>query len=218
MKPAVALLILLVAPAAAHRLDEYLQASLISLSRARVHLQLDLTPGVAVLPQVLSAIDTDRDGTISETERNAYATQVLRDLSLVVDGEPARLQLVSSLFPKIEEMNEGLGVIRLELDAELPPSRSGASRRISFENHHQDRISAYLVNSLVPRDPALRITAQSRDYRQSAYRVDFVQSGGAPWCVVAAACLLLVRAAIFWRRGPAVARTPRAKCDPGVAC
>ncbi len=219
MKARIALLILLATPATAHRLDEYLQASLLSLSRDRVHVQLDLTPGVAVLPQVLAAIDTDRDGTTSETERSAYVARALEYLSLAVDGEPARLQLVSSRFPKIEEMKEGLGVIRLELEAEMALSRLGSSRRVSFENHHQERISAYLVNSLVPQDPALRITAQSRDYRQSAYRVDFVQSSGAPRWLGAAALLLLVRAAVFWRRRSARHwRTPNAKCDPGVAC
>ena len=124
-----ALLVLLARPVAAHRLDEYLQASLISLARDRVEVQLDLTPGVAVFPVVLAAIDKDRDGTISEAERSAYAAQVVRDLSLSVDGEPVRLRLVSSRFPDIGEMKEGRGVIELEIVADLRESWSGPNRR-----------------------------------------------------------------------------------------
>jgi hypothetical protein len=33
------------------------------------------------------------------------------------------------------------------------------------------------VNVLVPRDPAIRITGQKRDYSQSLYELDFAQSG-----------------------------------------
>ena len=207
-----ALLVLLGRPAAAHRLDEYLQAALISLARDRVQVQLDLTPGVAVLPVVLAAIDKDRDGTISEAERSAYAAQVLRDLSLSVDGQPVLLRLVSSRFPEIGEMKEGRGVIGLEIAGDLRASWSGSNRWLRFENHHQSRISAYLVNSLVPQDPELRITAQSRDFRQSVYGMDYIQSGahtglfsfsagtGMPVWIWAGMLFLLARTAILWRR------------------
>ncbi len=196
-----ALLILLAWPAAAHRLDEYLQASLISLARDRVQIQLDLTPGVAVFPAVLAAIDTDRDGAISEAEQSAYAGQVLRDLSLAVNGKPVRLRLVSSRFPEIGEMKEGRGVIRLEIAGDLRASWAGGYRRLNFENHHQSPIAAYLVNSLVPEDPALWITAQSRDFRQSVYRVDYIQSSANPSFLIWAAMLfLLAGTAIVWRR------------------
>ena len=207
-----ALLGLIACPASAHRLDEYLQASLISLARDRVQVQLDLTPGIAVFPVVLAFIDTDRDGTISSAERSAYATQVLRDLSLSVDGEPVQLRLVSNRFPEIGEMKEGRGIIRLEIAADLRASWSGPNRRVIFENRHQSPIAAYLVNSLVPQDPALRITAQSRDFRQSFYQVDYIQSDAHPelfsmlawtgmrvWIWVAA-LFLLARTAILWRR------------------
>jgi hypothetical protein len=207
-----ALLVLLARPAAAHRLDEYLQASLIALARDHVQVQLDLTPGVAVFPVVLAAIDKNRDGTISEAEWSGYAAQVLRDLSLSVDGEPVRPRLVSSRFPEIGEMKEGRGVIGLEMVADLRESWSGSNRWVSFENHHKSPIAAYLVNSLVPRDPALRITAQSRNFHQSVYRVDYMQSGAHPWLFSFSAwtgmpgwiwmtmLFLLARTAILWRR------------------
>jgi len=203
------LLLMMPAPAGAHRLDEYLQASLISLSRDRVEVQLDLTPGVAVLPLVLAEIDRDRDGEFSETERAAYAAQVLRDLLVNSDGEPVRLSLVRVRFPEMPELRQGLGVIRLELSANLPARWFGGSRELTLTNRHQDRIAAYLVNSLVPLDSTIRITAQSRDIRQSFYRVTYAQSAGRPtppawlWGAVAA---LAIRSTVLFRRrrAPAV--------------
>ena len=66
---ATAILLSIGAPAPAHRLDEYLQATLISVEQNRVHAQIRLTPGVAVFPFVLAIIDTNADGVISESEQ-----------------------------------------------------------------------------------------------------------------------------------------------------
>ena len=165
-----AILLVIGTSAFAHRLDEYLQSTTISVERDRVQAQVRLTPGVAVFPTVLANIDTNTDGVISETEQRAYAERVLGDLSLTIDGEPLRLQLVSLKFPKLEEMKEGLGEIQVEFKADV--SSGGARRRLIFENQHQNRIAAYLVNCLVPRDPGIRITGQNRNYEQSFYQLD----------------------------------------------
>ena len=97
--PATVVLLLLSNPAFAHRLDEYLQATTISIEKDRVAGQLRLTPGVAVFPIVIAAIDTDHDEVISNAEQKAYAGRVLADLSLFMDGESVKLQLVSTAFP-----------------------------------------------------------------------------------------------------------------------
>jgi hypothetical protein len=170
-----AILLLVGTPASAHRLDEYLQATILSVEKDRVQAQIRLTPGVAVFRKVLANIDTDADGVISEAEQRAYAERVLGDLSLTIDGDRLRLRLVSSKFAKIEEMKEGRGVIELEFNADVPSG--GPDRRLIFENHHQSRIAAYLVNCLVPRDPDIRVTAQNRNHRQSFYQLDYVQAG-----------------------------------------
>src|SRR5215469_7956001 len=82
----------------AHRLDEYLQATLISVERDRVQAQVRLVPGVAVLPVVLAEIDRDGDGAISESEQRAYADRVLSDLSLTMNGSRLRPSLVAARF------------------------------------------------------------------------------------------------------------------------
>ena len=162
-------------PAFAHRLDEYLQATTISLEKDRVQAQIRLTPGVAVFPIVFASIDSDADGIISEAEQHAYAERVLRDLSLTIDGDRVQLRLVSSRASKVQEMMDGRGEIQLDVDANVP--HGGHDRRLVFENHHESRIAAYLVNCLDPSDLDIRVTAQDRNYDQSFYQLDYVETG-----------------------------------------
>ena len=163
-------------PALGHRLDEYLQGTLVSVEKTSIQAEITLTPGVAVYPIVLAEIDTNADGVISETEQRAYAGRVLHDLSATIDGRPLRLQLLSTQFPTIAEMKDGLGEIRIDFGADLPSG--GGTRRLILENHHLSRIAAYQVNCLIPRDPSIRIVAQNRNYSQSFYQVG-VRAG---WC------------------------------------
>jgi hypothetical protein len=169
-----AVFLLLTAPAGAHRLDEYLQAAILSVERDHVQGFMRLVPGVAVSASVISSIDTNGDGTLSEAERRAYALRVLRDLSLSIDGQHLALKLVSAQFPSLDEMRQGMGEIQLDFTAEMP--RGGTNRKIIFENNHQSRIAAYLVNCLVPSDKGIRITGQDRNQSQSFYQLEFVQA------------------------------------------
>jgi len=160
-------------PTSAHRVDEYLQATLISLDKDKDHVEvfMRLTPGIAVSSVVLASIDTDADGVISATEKRAYAERVLADLSLTVDGHRLTPRLVSVDFPEIEEVKEGVGEIRIAFTAALPAG--GSNRTLVFENHHQSRIAAYLVNCLTPRDRNIRVIAQNRNQDQSFYQLDY---------------------------------------------
>jgi hypothetical protein len=175
---ATAILLSLGASAFAHRLDEYLQATIISVEKDHLLASMRLIPGVAVSSAVIASIDSNGDGVFSEAEQRAYAERVLRDLSLTVDGKNASPMLVSQKFPAIEEIKEGLGEIQIEFTVELAPG--GPERKIVLENHHQNRISAYLVNCLVPHDPNIRILAQNRNESQSYYQLDYAQAGVLP--------------------------------------
>jgi len=209
-KPSIcAALILAGTPVFAHRLDEYLQATLISVEKDRIEAEIRLAPGVAVLPVVLAAIDTNADGVISKAEQHAYAQRVLDDLSISLDGDRVKLQLVSMQFPAMQDLREGLGEIHLKVSARVP--RTGANRRLIFENRHQSAIGVYLVNCLVPSDPDIRIAAQNRNYTQSVYQLDYVQSRDradalslAGWragsgLLIVLALLLVSRFALVWR-------------------
>jgi hypothetical protein len=169
-----ALFVLLSGPTDAHRLDEYLQATVISLKRDRVAASLRLTPGVAVSASVLAAVDANADGAITHGEQRAYAKQVLHDLSLTVDGKVLALQLATVEFPSTADIEAGLGEIHIEFNAGVP--RGPTNRSLVFENHHHSEIAAYLVNCSVPEDQQIRVVAQHRNEQQSFYRLDYLQS------------------------------------------
>jgi len=150
--------------AAAHRLDEYLQATLIGVTRDGVDVEINLTPGVAVLPAVMAGIDRNRDGQISPEEEQAYAGDVLRDVDLQVDGKPAPLRLIASRFPTLQSMREGLGTIRLKMRADR------AGRELRFENRHMRGVSVYLMNCLASKEDGLLVGRPERDEAQQWIR------------------------------------------------
>ncbi|MDB4892661.1 MAG: hypothetical protein JWL61_4516 [Gemmatimonadetes bacterium] len=200
-----ALLLTWASPAHAHRLDEYLQATTIAVTKDRVSLQVRLAPGVAVFPSVLANMDTNGDGLLSEGEQRTYVERVLRDLSLSIDGDRVTLRLIASKFASVAEMKEGRGDIMIDIDAVAP--RGHGERYLSFENRHLRAISVYLVNALVSRDPDIRFTHQNRNYQQSNYQLEYVQTGavagsprGLPMWLGAAALLLMVPLAELFRR------------------
>ncbi len=164
------------AAALAHRLDEYLQATILSVEKDHVDASMRLVPGVSVFSIVLASIDTNGDGVISAVEQRTYVESVLRELSVTVDGKGRKPALISWKFPATEEMKEGLGVIEIDFKVDLPPG--GPERSITLENHHQNEISAYLVNCLVPHDRSIRVLRQRRNETQSFYQLDYAQSGG----------------------------------------
>jgi hypothetical protein len=194
----------------AHRLDEYLQGTIISVEKNRVDAHITLTPGVSVFPIIRADLDSDGDGVISGIEQQAYARRVLQDISLSIDGRALTPRLRSVEFPAMNEMKAGSGEIRIDVSADLPGG--GANRKLIFENHHESRIAAYQVNCLVPRDADIRIVAQKRNYLQSFYELDFVQAGALTgilsfeWLPGAgkprgtAALLLVAGLSLLWRR------------------
>ena len=154
--------------AGAHRLDEYLQATLISVEQDEVEVEISLTPGVAVLPVVLAMIDQDHNERISAQEERAYAERVLRNVSLESDGQAIRLTVVGRSFPAVEDMKQGLGTIQLRLRGE----RHGG-HEMRFVNRHLAGISVYLVNCVLPASGVLKIGRQIRDNLQTEIRFEY---------------------------------------------
>ena len=214
MRRVTALFLLAIGTAPAHRLDEYLEATLVSVNSDRMSAEMRLVPGVAVLPVVLAAIDTNGDGRISDEEQNAYSRHVMRDLAFTIDGHRLRLTLESASFPNTEDLRTGLGEITLKFAADLP--QNGSHRRLVFENRHQPRIGAYLVNCLVPSDPRIRIEAQKRNYSQSSYELDYELAGTAaerlrPGGLLGGLALLLSARLILVRRRAVQTERSRSK-------
>ena len=158
--------------ASAHPIDEYVQNTYIDPAPDRTTLELNLTPGVLVAPEMVALIDTDGDGEISETEGEAYSNEVLRDVSLEVDGEPQPLTLTSSQFPTPLDMSAGMGMIRLQIAAGGPAATPG-EHQLYYRNDHQPVNSKYLVNAF-KKSSEVEISQQDRERLQHAIRVDYV--------------------------------------------
>lgn len=168
------LLALLVFPAvvSAHRLDEYLQATMVSIEPDAIRLQINLTPGVAVADQVLALIDRNHDGAISETEEVAYAESLKSDLVVKLDQRKIELHLDASSFPSPAELRSGEGIIRLDFSAPAGPFTAG-SHGVTFENRHLPKRSVYLVNAALPRYGSVQIIRQERNDDQSVGEIEF---------------------------------------------
>jgi hypothetical protein len=164
-------------PAFAHRLDEYLQATILSIEPGSIQATMRLVPGVAVASAVIAGIDSNHDGLLSSEEQRRYAERVLADLQLKEDGRRLQLHLILATFPPLDLMKLGTGEIEIAFSANLP-AISG-QHQLTFENRHEGGISVYLVNSLVPHEKSLQLEAQSRNQNQSFYQVNFAEAAGA---------------------------------------
>jgi polyphosphate kinase len=163
-----------------HRLDEYLQATLVAIEPDHIRLQINLTPGVDVAQQVLGKIDRDKDSAISKSEAASYAELLRRDLTLRLDGRKLKLKLTASQFPPPVELRTGLGIIQLEFSVKLGPLATGAHKLV-LENRHLPSLSVYLLNAAQPKAPTIRITGQKRTDNQHAGEIEFnLSANGAP--------------------------------------
>ena len=200
---AIALAVILASPAdvAAHRLDEYLQASRVALDRDRISLEIDLTPGAAMASDAVGLLDLDGDGTISPAEAGAYGERVLKDLIVTLDRRPIVMHLTRAEVPSIAEMHDGLGTIRLTAVGQVSSPAAGR-RQLDLRNAHEPMPSVYLANAMMPGDEAISVVRQSRDPRQQELRVDYEialgLSGRILWLAFGAAALSIL-AAFRWR-------------------
>jgi hypothetical protein len=168
----IALVCLLEDLAWAHRIDEYLQATMLSLETDRAQGSMRLIPGVLVGPSVIALIDSNHDGLFSQDEAKAYAQRVVGDLSITLDGNVARAQLDSWTVPEPSHLRDGLGEISVHYHVDLAPG-DNRQRSLLLANRHLNDSSVYLMNVEVPRDLNLQILDQKRNERQSVYEVDY---------------------------------------------
>ena len=156
--------------ATAHALDEYVQASRLSLTRTHVGLEIDLTPGGQIAAPIIRTIDRDGDGLITPAEAAAYGARVLADAVVELDGDRVVMKLTRIEIPPPGEMREGAGTIHLSASGSHG-ARLIHRARLSFRNNHAPDVSVYSVNALVPADRALSVSSQDRDARQRSARI-----------------------------------------------
>ena len=156
----------------AHRLDEYLQATLVTIEPEALRLQINLTPGVAVAEQVLALIDADRDGVVSTNEAVAYGDKLKRQLIVKLDDRDVELKLAGSNFPPVTELRAGSGIIQVEFVVKVSALSAGP-HRMRFENRHMPMIGVYLFNAAQSRLKSVEIQGQKRNKTQSVGEIEF---------------------------------------------
>ena len=161
------------ADVSAHRTDEYLQAARLAIDSGTVHIELDLTPGMALAESIIADIDRNRDGSLSPDEQRAYGALVMSALTLEIDGTPVRAQLGVTDVADATAMRRGEGTIRIQSTATLPRLSIGSHQLLFRNRHHPDR-SVYLANALVPDSDKVAVTAQRRDVDQRELIIDYV--------------------------------------------
>ncbi|MFW7266444.1 hypothetical protein ACMAUO_00580 [Gluconacetobacter sp. Hr-1-5] len=159
------------APAQAHRLDEYLQATTIALARQGITLRLRLTPGMDVAQRVIGQIDRNGDGILSPGEQQGYAQRIAGALSLSLNGQSLALHPRAGAFPGLDALKGGAGVIDIVFDVKT--ALGNGPYRLAYRNGASSLETVWLVNCLLPQDASIHILQQKRSKDQSVYQLDF---------------------------------------------
>jgi hypothetical protein len=187
----------------AHRRDEYLQAARIAIEPARVDIELDLTPGIALAPSVLGEIDRDHDGSVAASEAVAYAARVLGEIRLEVDGRPMPLELVGHRFPTVSAMFKGEGTIQIRLAVAVPPLAPGG-HRVLYRNDHRPEMAVYLANALAPASERVAVQAQRRSEDQRDIVIEYLLDGALMkrtwWFTPSLVAAMFIVATVWFRR------------------
>lgn len=155
----------------AHPVNEYVQASYLTLTEDQILIDVNLTAGVLIGDAILADIDVDDDGIISDSEQIEYAEMVASELYLEADGQALTITLSDVEYPTITNLKGGEDAIRLHLTAPLPSINVGDYQMV-YENNFapESYDNVYLVNAFVQADVAdyIDITDQERDWYQQS--------------------------------------------------
>ncbi len=167
----------------AHPLDVYLQATYLSVKPTQIEVELDLTPGVLVAPQILPQLDTNGDGQISDAEGRAYVDSVLGKVLLQVDAKPLTLGINRIEMPEHLNLQAGYGTIRVFATAQLSEAMSG-THQLTYKNNYSSVGSAYQVNAFIDKKVAVTLGKQNRDSLQQGMTMSYTLGSAVPTTTV----------------------------------
>lgn len=156
----------------AHPLDEFYQATFITVAPDRINLTVELYTGVLIAPQILVMVDSDQDAQISEAEKRAYVERFLSDVTFEIDHTPTPLAFTDLEFPNAVDLQAGVGIVRFTLYANLPAIQPG-QRQLYYRNHHLPDIANYVVNALSADPGRVKLGREERDVFQASLRLDY---------------------------------------------
>jgi hypothetical protein len=128
-------LLLLPGWAAAHPVDEVVQAAYLTLALGEVRVELDLTPGIAVADAVLWSLDANADQRIDAMEARSYAQRVLQQSTLTLDGVTTPLRLEKIIVPPYPELKSQGGTLKIYAVAGRTDRAGGHT--LSYGNHYE---------------------------------------------------------------------------------
>ena len=187
----IALLLGLTAPppaALAHPLDAYLQATYLTVQPTQIVVELNLTPGVLLAPQLLPLLDPDGDQQITDSEGQTYVDALINDLVLQVDGEPLALTVTKVAMPPHLNIQAGYGTIRVFAAGPLRAELTG-THQIDYRNSFAPPGSIYQVNAFVDKGTAITLGKQNRDSLQQSMTMDFTIGSPAPAAAIPATAI-----------------------------
>ena len=120
--------------ARAHPVDMYAQEQLVTLRENGILIEWKITPGPLLADSVWTAADADRNGTISQSEAQAWVAPFLAQLSVTLDGKILSPNVKSLHWPAaIGVLRTGEDAIQMQLSAEWSTQSSGA-RHLQIHN------------------------------------------------------------------------------------
>jgi hypothetical protein len=164
-----AVAVLVPAGAGAHRLDELLQTTFVSVGADRVRVDVSLTPGAQIASKVVGRIDADSDGAFSAAEREAFARQVVDAIEVTIDGQRSALTLDGAQFPLPADLAAGTASVRINA---FTPAPATGSHQMTVENGFERAMGVYLMEIRSP-EPGTTVERQIRDPLQRTVRVDY---------------------------------------------
>jgi nickel/cobalt transporter (NicO) family protein len=172
--PALLLCILLLpaAPAAAHPLDVYLQATYLTVSPTALTVEMDLSPGVLVAPRIIQQLDANSDREISKMEARRYLGQVVQDAVVRVDDRSMPLTVTKVHVPPYATIQAGYGTMRVFGTTSRTAVTTG-QHQVFFRNGFSDVEVTYQVNAFVAEGAPITLEDQRRDATQRAATVSY---------------------------------------------
>lgn len=198
------------AVALAHPLDVYLQATYITVAPTQLVVELDLSPGVLVAPQILPQLDTDGDQQITDAEGQAYVDAMLPNVVLQVDGKALALTVTKIDMPPYLTIQAGYGTIRVFTTATLESGMTGA-HQLYFKNNYAPKGSAYQVNAFVDKETPVTLDKQNRDSIQQSMKMNYVIGSAATAATVVVTAAPVATAATS---APAATTKPASLATP----
>ncbi|MFN8619281.1 MAG: hypothetical protein U0869_00865 [Chloroflexota bacterium] len=179
--PLLVLFLLVPATALAHPLDQVVEATYLTVQDGTVEVELKLSPGSLVVDPVITALDADGDGTISDSEGDGYARSLLPAVTLTLDGEPLALRSAGVEVPTVLALRAGYGEVVIHALAVLPARTAGDTATLAITNADTTGGGVFQVNAFVERGAAADLGTQIRsdDQRTLQVSVTFGATAGA---------------------------------------